>query len=643
MDLFKDIPRTPAENVAYRMFLREAAAKDAVVRADILAACKEDVFFWLEAFAWLYEPRLFEDNGVPRPRVIPFLVWDHQRPVIADIKKHIGYRDIGIEKSRGEGMSWIGLMLALHQWLFETEPVNIGMVSSTEKKADTPGNMDSLMAKLDWELLQLPVWMAGQLGVDYIRNKNEHTLNNTRNSSQIVAFAAASGGPRGGRYTWFMMDELSSWDRGPDDAVMASAQQATKSRLVISTPLGSDGAYYKFMHTQSNALKLTLDWKMNPSRNQGLYRYEEGKIVAVDPINNPLLPGYDPISPEVADMFSDLRKRGFVIENRIRSPWYDQECYRADSNPVNIAQELDRDYGGSVERFFGETVEGVVANTTQTPALVGEFYVDSELNITWDAKRNGHASLWMQLDARGKPPKAPYGVGVDAAMGNGGEYSSNSVVSAINMKTGEQVLEYVTNEMAPKDLADLVVGLCRWLYGAYLCWEHMGPGTTFGLRVLQEHMYLHSYKRDVLTSAGKVKAKEYGFINRGEWRAAMFEETRDLLLKQSLLIRSGALGAELPQYVRLPGNKIFHVHERGVFDPSHGDRVIAFGMAALTFKDMAHQYKPNENAEGPDETIPGTLAYREWVFNQRNVDEANGWDDRSTSDFRGASREHAYY
>jgi hypothetical protein len=121
VDLFKDIPRTPADNVGYRMFLREAASKDPVIRADIMAACREDVFFWLEAFAWLYEPRLFEDNGVPRPRVIPFLVWDHQRPVIAEIKKHIGYRDIGIEKSRGEGMSWIGLMLALHQWLFEPE------------------------------------------------------------------------------------------------------------------------------------------------------------------------------------------------------------------------------------------------------------------------------------------------------------------------------------------------------------------------------------------------------------------------------------------------------------------------------------------------------------------------------------------
>jgi hypothetical protein len=602
------------------------------------------VFFWLEAFAWLYEPRLFEDNGVPRPRVIPFLVWDHQRPVIAEIKKHIGYRDIGIEKSRGEGMSWIGLMLALHQWLFEPEPVNIGMVSSTEKKADTPGNMDSLMAKLDWELLQLPVWMAGQLGVDYIRNKNEHTLNNTRNNSQIVAFAASSGGPRGGRYTWFMMDELSSWDRGPDDEVMASAQQATKSRLVISTPLGSDGAYYKFMHTKSNAIKLELDWKKNPSRNRGLYRLEDSRVVAVDPVENPLLPGYDPITPATADMFDDLRKRGFILETRVRSPWYDQECHRADSDPINIAQELDRDYGGSVQRFFGETVSSIVTSTSLAPQLIGDLYVDSDLNITWDTKRNGRASLWMQLDSRGRPPRADYGVGVDVAAGQGGEYSSNSVVQVINFKTGEQVLEYVTNEMMPKDLADLVVGMCKWLHGAYLCWEHQGPGVPFGTRVIGEHLYHNSFKRTVTTSAGRVKAKDFGFINSGEYRSAMFEDTRDFILKKSLVARSAMLGTEFPQYVLMPGNKIFHVHERGIFDSTHGDRVIAFGMAALAFKDRMHLYKlEGRKTDDLSEPVPGTLAYREWMFNQHNNDASDNWDDRSTADFRGASKEHAHF
>lgn len=631
MDEFlKEVPTDPAENVAYRIFMRDAASKSAAVRQAIMKACREDVLYFFRAWVWLYEPREMEDDGEARPRIIPFLVWDHQEPVILEIKKHLGKRDIGIEKSRGEGMSWIGLMLALHQWLFELEPVNIGMVSSTQLKSDTPGNMDSLMAKLDWELEQLPSWMTGEIEKDYVRNKGDHTLVNLRNKSQIVAFAAAKGTGRGGRYTWFLMDELSEWDRGPDKAVMASTQQATKSRLVIATPLGSDGAYYDFMHTASNAVKLTLDWKENPSRNRGLYRIEGDKTVAEDPINNPLPAHYITPDTKVADLWDSLRKRGFILENRLRSPWYDEECFRADSTPQSIAQELDRDYGGSVTRFFGETVDSVVSSTVLPPLKRYEISVDSELKIEWDVKPNGSLSLWCELDMQGRPPKSSYTVTADVATGQGGKYSSNSVIEIIDNKTGEQVLEYATNQVPALDFADHAVALCKLFHNAYLGWEHMGPGVAFGNRVLHHHFYTRCFKRFVEGKGGKKKTNDYGFITRGAMRILGFEELKDFVLKKKLVVRSAAAAAEFPQYVETPGPKIHHVQVKGENDAAHGDRVIALLVGVQAMQDSMPAQGSDGN--GDDSPRPGSMAYREWLAEQNKDDD--GWDDRSTADFR---------
>jgi hypothetical protein len=633
MMLHTDIPMDPVENMEWRMFMRNEASKSAALRAEITQACRNDVLYFLKGWSFLHEPREMEENGVALPRVIPFLVWEHQEPVILEIKKNLGLRDIGIEKSRGEGMSWIGLMLALHQWLFEEDPVNIGMVSSTEKKADTPGNMDSLMAKLDWELLQLPSWMSGKLDTDYTRNKSDHTLVNLRNNSQIVAFAASSGGPRGGRYTWFLMDELSSWDRGPDDEVMKSSQQATKSRLVISTPLGSDGAYYKFMHTSSNLVKKVLDWKDNPSRNRGLYRIEGVKAIAVDPENNPLFPEYVGPSPEVADKWDDLRKRGFILENRVRSPWYDDECHRADSTPQSIAQELDRDYGGSVTKFFGETVDAILADTVQPPIKRYEISVNSALDVEWDVKPNGSVSLWCELDMRGHPPKGQYTLNADVATGQGGKYSSNSVITIINANTGEQVLEYATNQIPALDLADHAVALAKLFYDAYLGWEHMGPGVAFGTRILNHHYYGRCFQRYTSgKNGGKKKTKDYGFITRGDMRILGFEELKDFILKKKLLVRSSAAAAEFPQYIEEPGPKIHHVQVKGESDAAHGDRVIALLVGVQALQDiMPNDMERNEQVR--DDAPMGTLAYREHLYELSQ--EANDeWDDRSTADFR---------
>ena len=178
-------------NLRLRAQILERAAKDFTFRKTLLEACREDTLFFFNAFCWLYEPRPRRVNGKKLPNIIPFNTWEHQDPVILQARESIGYEDIGIEKSRGEGASWMFILLALQDWLFEPMSA-IGFISRTELAVDNPDDPDSLFWKADWELEKLPSWMAGErTGVgdkakDYTRNVSKHILKNNRNGSQIV-------------------------------------------------------------------------------------------------------------------------------------------------------------------------------------------------------------------------------------------------------------------------------------------------------------------------------------------------------------------------------------------------------------------------------------------------------------------------
>jgi phage terminase large subunit len=203
-ELYDLVPHDLLENLEFRKKLWTRAHSDLTFQADMMKACREDILFWLGAFAWVYEPRpRLMANGKLRPSKIPFVPWPHQIPVILDIRHNIGMRDVIVKKSRGEGMSWIGILMAIHDWLFFSGR-KVGLVSRTELMADDPGNYDSLLAKVDLELEWLPKWMAGLPDIDFKRDRNRHSFVNFRNGSQINAFAATSNTGRAGRYTWFM-------------------------------------------------------------------------------------------------------------------------------------------------------------------------------------------------------------------------------------------------------------------------------------------------------------------------------------------------------------------------------------------------------------------------------------------------------
>jgi hypothetical protein len=353
-DFYKSVPRDMIANLRFRRKVLYRCAADERARQVMLEACRQDVIFWMSTFCFCFEPRPKIIDGKKQPSVMPFIPWDHQLPAILEIREKLGYEDIGVVKSRGEGMSWIAVLFAVHDFLFD--PMSkVGLVSRNELAGDSPDDPDSLGWKISWELSKMPRWMPGVTqDVDYERNLTKHTWKNLVNGSTVASYSATGDVASGGRSKWFLKDELAKFPAGRDREAMASTQHVTNSRLIVSTPKGTEGAYYDVMHEPSSMVKITLHWTANPTRNRGLYRFDNSKPVAVDPVNNPLPANYDPPSPETLNRFSRLRRKGFKLEGKLRSAWYDHECDRPGATPQNIAQELDLDFGGSMFRVFGD-------------------------------------------------------------------------------------------------------------------------------------------------------------------------------------------------------------------------------------------------------------------------------------------------
>jgi hypothetical protein len=639
-DYFGLVPTDFRENLEFRLKLREACARSERARKVIWEACKSDPLFFFQAMCFLVEPRpRFDVEGKPLPTVVPFLLWPHQVPAITTIYENLGLKDVAVYKSRGEGFTWIACLISLHEWLFR-DMAKIGLVSSTELKADDPSNLDSLGARIDWELKRLPTWMAGVKDVDWKRSLSDHAWVNLRNGSQINAFAATAETGRAGRYRFFVADELAFWQAGVDKKFMESIRASTESRIAISTPNGASGAFYDMVFRPSNCVRVRVHWTQNSFRNRGLYKLIDGLPEAVDPKRNPIPPEYIGPSEAVLDLFSRLRSKGFRLEGRLRSPWYDRESDRGDATPQSIAQEYDLDFSGSEYLVFAPEFFDKARDTVRRPVLRGRLEYHPETLVAEFSDRGdvGECKIWVQLDGQGHPPQSTYVAAADISSGSGGSYSSNSVCQVFDRVTGEQVLEYASNSIEPSEFAEACVAIARWFHGAYLGWE-MNFGGGFTNRVMAIG-YANIYMRTVHWRKSKKKQKEVGWHTDDKTKELMFSELHRTVKLGEIVLRSDDLVRECGEYVRLGTKGIVHKASVNTEDMSsrgkaHGDRVIAAAIAVQLMADrpLLDKTKSVDVQHGPPPN--NTMAWRveQWERQDKPLSE---WDDDTLDDTRGA-------
>jgi hypothetical protein len=630
------IPKDPLENIQWRIAVGERARKDLGFRKAVLDAAAQDVLFFLSGFCWLVEPRP-EVSGKDEPLVLPFVPWPHQEPAIRTIAENLGKRDIGIDKSRAEGASFICLYVGLlHPWLF-MPMFSGGIVSRTEDAMDTPGKLGTLMPKLDWQIARLPFWMRPK-GFSFREHRSlaRHTLFNPELEGEVSGFATTGDVAAGDRLMVLFLDELARFKRGQDRDAMASTQHVTSCRLFCSTFHGASGAFFEAVRGESaeGNLIVVLDWADNPTKNDLLYTATETGAKPVDQNDAERLEKY---LKDNSAFLQRLRRRGFWKKGRKRSPWYDKECARLGVTPHAMAEEVDRDPHGSVSKVFDTLMlEDVEADCCQTPWHEGRLsYEEATARPErFIPAEGGEFRLWIDLDFTGGPQILGYSfvLGADIASGTGGDFSSNSAMVVICRETGEQVAAFASNTIRPGPFCQLCVVVCRWFGGAYLVWEADGPnGVTF-TRTLLDIGYGNVYFQDGALKGEKKRARRMGWWNASS--DANKKAAMDLLAMamedRAFRPRDSELTKECRQF-EFRNGKIVHLGEQETKDhaakgKSHGDRVIAAMLAWEGVRSRPLPKPDRERTEAPEsweKAPPMSMAHLIWEAEeaQRHKDE----------------------
>jgi len=604
------VPKEPIANLRWRIRCRERALEDTRFRDALYQACMDDVLFFCAFALWCYEPRA-------RIKRKPFCLWPHQEPVILAMDETITEAmqteqpvSLTLKKSRAQGGTVAYLAVTIHRALKEPG-FKIGLVTRNEQLVDSRVDNSAVMFKVAWMLDQLPVWM---LPDGYERSMTEHVIR-LPNSSGWSGYAATSDVARGGRTSIFCFDEPGSEEfiaANRDYKVLSSVSHVANCVFLVSTFGVDSGVFYEAATDPDNQRVYTLDWKDNPAHSRLAYTVNDGVAKALRPEEQEAVEEY--IATHQRELKS-IARRGHKTENKVQSPWYNAHRLLPGATPRYIARELDMDPKGSVGKCFPpDLLDRMKREHCKPPVWQGQPVFDSEtLAVTGLIPRDdGPLKLWFKPGIDNMPPLGPFTAGCDIASGGVGAYSSNSVMSALDDRTGEQVLEYAIKGLEPRPFARRVVGLCLWLRNALLGWEDSGVSGGFAEEVGKVLYYGNVFFRDVLQYGSQKQSRKAGWPCRDPDKADMFEKLALAMEMGKYTPRSEEMITECGEY-EWDGDKIIHAptKNKGATQKNHGDRAISAGGTWLVYsRDNAGEKVDTSEENG---TIPeyGSFKWRE--------------------------------
>jgi len=553
------------DNARQRIDLVRQGYADPEVAKTLYTMCARDILFWLNAFAWTYDPRLEEP-------IVPFVTWPYQDDTILTINQAItDGEDVLIEKSRDMGASWMILMVYLHRWHFRRMQSFL-LVSRKEDLVDKTGDPKSLMWKMDFVLSREPSWLRPNF------QRTRLHLANLDTGGVIDGESTTGDVARGDRRTGIMLDEFASVEEG--NKVLRATRDATDSRALNSTPKGQGNAFYasreKFIRSK-NGKVITLFWTLHPHKAKGLY--------------------IDPQSEHIGG-----------VNKGERSPWFDKQCERA-AHTAEIAQELNIDYLGSDYVFIDPgDVQKLINEFARKPyqRTELEFHHDTLMPIGLAPLNDGRLDLWMNIPPGGAPPARLYVIGGDVATGTG---STPTVLSVGDVLTGEKVARFKCNTIRPEEAARYCIALARWFNNAFVIWEANGPGRNFGDAII-ENGYREVYFRAAEQTLSRKSTDAPGWFSTKENKVSLLGNYRRSLLDRTFINRSAEGLLEFGSYVYTQNGSVEHSKTLQAEDPTaggvnHGDEAIA---DALLCKGLARSDKlPKQTST----TVPeGSFAWR---------------------------------
>jgi hypothetical protein len=523
--------------------------EDLEFRANIVFMCQQDVCFFIETLGIIFEPR-------PNPRSMPLKMWQDQVDIVAWSNECYGRRDMGLEKSRGIGASWLYALFLYHKWQF-VPATKIGILSKDETSLDGPDS-NSLLGKLIFVHENMPAWLRmDALGRDVMkRDKTEHILHNRTNKATVQGFVPTNDKVRSLRFTCLFYDEFAFLTR--DVQAQLNASGATcPNRFFVSTWNGSDNEFYVMMRKeQTTMLRVEMYWWNNTERWKGCYTTTNGQLKIIDTNYN-----YPKDYP-------------FVLDGMKRSPWIDFELSRPGYNAQSGLEEYYGLLAQDDRKLFQRKTRDIMSSQVVPWDRECELNQVPEEPEVFDCYK-GRIKIFGE---HGAGEAGPYVAGCDIAFGSGATYSTLEVIDATN---GRQVLEFASNDLVPVEFAQHVVGILRWLNGemgdghTHLDFENNGDqGTTFAKEITRlgyGNVARRSYAK---TNLRANEGTYLGSRNRDRGLANLSEVERAILSGECRIL-SEHLRQEFDCFVRDEnGRPHYPAGEDG-----HGDRAQGFGIA----------------------------------------------------------------
>lgn len=584
------LPEDHLENVKWRLYVKERCMEDEGFRQHITYMCQQDVCFFIETMGIIFEPR-------PNPRSMPLKLWPDQVDLMAWSSECYGRRDVGVEKSRGIGASWLYSLFLYHKWQF-VPGTKIGILSKDETSLDGPDS-NSLLGKLVFIHENMPAWLRmDSMGRDIMkRDKTEHILHNLKGKATCQGFVPTNDKVRSLRFTCLFYDEFAFLTR--DVQAQLNASGATcPNRFFVSTWNGTDNEFYVMMRKeQTSLLRVEMYWWNNTERHKGAYTTDKGQVKIID------------------KEYQYPKDYPFVLDNMLRSPWIDFELSRPGYNAKSGLEEYYGLLAQDDRKLFQRKTRDIMSVQVQLWDRECELERVSEEPELYDCFE-GRIKIFGEPNHE---DAGPFVAGCDIAFGQGATYSTLEVIDSTN---GNQVLEFAANDLVPVDFCQQVVAILRWLNGeqgdghTYLDFENNGDqGTTFAKELIRLGYGNVARRNYAKTNLRQNEGTYLGSRNRDKGLSNLSEVERAIIAGECR-IRSEYLRQELDAFIKDDnGRPKYPSGEDG-----HGDRAQGFGVAWAACR---------ERRVAPKKTVQQD-ARSEIMGYQESGEKAGSWADSWT-------------
>lgn len=257
----------------------------------------EFIMHWMDT----YNPRKTNEKW------IPFVFFSRQQEFITFLHELRNDNECGlVEKCRDAGATWLACGYSIWSWLFIKEDA-IGWGSRKEKLVDEIGVADSIFEKMRLIIgrlpdIFLPAGFKPRTHLTYMK------LINPENGATITGESGDNIG-RGGRKSLFLKDESAYYER--PEKIEAALGDNTNVQVDISSVNGLGNVFHR-------RRKSGIDWSPGSKIEPGFVR-----VFIIDWRDH----------PEKTQEWYDRRRAKYEREGMLHI----------------FAQEVDRDYSGSIE------------------------------------------------------------------------------------------------------------------------------------------------------------------------------------------------------------------------------------------------------------------------------------------------------